>query len=503
MGTRTKAAAFSFEEFYRAFGKSVAADAAGERVVSVEGVETPPKILPAATRRHSHESQSEGGGVAAIAPGASALDAPLPTHLAALAALQEADGSWKFSREFEYVINGVAPAPTDGISSTTWATCVCISIWRQSPACFAQLEASYSKAMLHCDDNVLRRVQSLVDFEALQNIRMYDDEEARAMRERAAKEVAARRALEDAEYQRLTREREEIELICELSVENARRLSIRTQSVFVKGLRSEVRDAFRSSASAASLSSSGFQVGEVVESCWRRLSRTAHACKQNEWHPCTVTAVKVESRSAHVQFANGDLERERNVPFSYLRRRPDDERAAREAASCSHKYTSAILFKERFHAFDGFHDVLVALMRGTTGALERIGAWKKYSASLRSSRKTTCEQHAFVWNGSNFVLTLSRSLDFLASNRELVEWYGDEFPLEMNPFMLSKSLVDRAEDMGLLRLHKNDSDEVAAMPTWWPEAHYDDELLARIARAETFVIREMVAAGVFAPSESR
>lgn len=44
---------------------------------------------------------------------------------------------------------------------------------------------------------------------------------------------------------------------------------------------------------------------------------------------------------------------------------------------------------------------------------------------------------------------LSHSLDFLATNRELIEWYGEEFPLEMNPFMLSKSLVDKAEDMGL------------------------------------------------------
>lgn len=44
---------------------------------------------------------------------------------------------------------------------------------------------------------------------------------------------------------------------------------------------------------------------------------------------------------------------------------------------------------------------------------------------------------------------LSRSLDVLARSHELIEWYGDEFPLEMNPFMLSKSLVDKAEDMGL------------------------------------------------------
>lgn len=33
-----------------------------------------------------------------------------------------------------------------------------------------------------------------------------------------------------------------------------------------------------------------------------------------------------------------------------------------------------------------------------------------------------------------------------------------------------------------LRLHKNDT--TAAAPEWWPEAKYDDALLARIGRAE-------------------
>lgn len=74
--------------------------------------------------------------------------------------------------------------------------------------------------------------------------------------------------------------------------------------------------------------------------------------------------------------------------------------ARRVLTGCSYKYTSAILFRERFHAFDGFRDALVTLVRCTTDALERIRAWKKYSASLH------LRTHIFVWNGSNFAVTV-------------------------------------------------------------------------------------------------
>lgn len=44
---------------------------------------------------------------------------------------------------------------------------------------------------------------------------------------------------------------------------------------------------------------------------------------------------------------------------------------------------------------------------------------------------------------------LVRSLDFLGGYRELAEWYGEEFPLDGNPFMRSSSLLDLAEERGL------------------------------------------------------
>lgn len=44
-----------------------------------------------------------------------------------------------------------------------------------------------------------------------------------------------------------------------------------------------------------------------------------------------ITAVHTEHKSAHVQFVDGDCERERSVALKYIRRRPDDERALRKA----------------------------------------------------------------------------------------------------------------------------------------------------------------------------
>lgn len=101
------------------------------------------------------------------------------------------------------------------------------------------------------------------------------------------REATAKRALEDEEYQRLAREREYIEQITEFSLEKAHRLPLKTQSHFVKGLKTEVRDIFQHLANSQA-NSSVYECGEVIESCWRRRSRTEHAVKQDIWYLCKV-----------------------------------------------------------------------------------------------------------------------------------------------------------------------------------------------------------------------
>lgn len=173
--------AFNFEEFYRAFSKSVPANVIFEngeiQVVRVNPVAKPGGTSESPTTKRANKDSPSSAAVATEEVDSdtirqvSALDKPLPAHIAALADLQEPDGSWKYSKEFEFVLNGVAPPPPENISAKLWATAICINVWRQSPECFTQLAVSYDKAMLHCDEDVLRRVKSHISFDDLDNVR--------------------------------------------------------------------------------------------------------------------------------------------------------------------------------------------------------------------------------------------------------------------------------------------------------------------------------------------
>ncbi|GLD94982.1 hypothetical protein PINS_up003607 [Pythium insidiosum] len=55
----------------------------------------------------------------------------------------------------------------------------------------------------------------------------------------------------------------------------------------------------------------------------------------------------------------------------------------------------------------------------------------------------------FVWQGKYFLISFVSSLDYLGRYPEVVTWYGEEFPFVLNPFLLSKSVLDLAHDRGL------------------------------------------------------
>lgn len=169
---------FHFEEFYRAFSKSVPADvtfANGElQVVRYDEGSNQPRTE---SRGNSHTVLAPlapaTSAQATARPGSSkpvAVDFPLPECVAALVDLQEPDGSWHYSQAFQYVLNEVVPPPPENISGKLWATSICINVWRQFPEYFAQLEAHYDRAMLHANDAVLQRVKSQIDFESLRNV---------------------------------------------------------------------------------------------------------------------------------------------------------------------------------------------------------------------------------------------------------------------------------------------------------------------------------------------
>lgn len=147
---------FKFEEFFQAFGQSVAipdnlVDDNNDQTVG--GQTTLPQLKMKASKDKSEQQ------VVNVA-----IDVKLPDHLSALLALQESDGSWRYSKEFQYVIQQVAPPPPDGISGKMWATAISITVCRQSPEFFPQLSSQYAKAMLHAEDDVLKLVKSQLDF---------------------------------------------------------------------------------------------------------------------------------------------------------------------------------------------------------------------------------------------------------------------------------------------------------------------------------------------------
>lgn len=169
-------AAYKFEEFYRAFGRSVSAD--------VVFADAQVHIVPRDPFKRSEgdrgaENADDNGGDAS--PGVERecspprspsveTDTRLPECVAALLELQEPDGSWKFSDAFRFVLNGVAPEPINGISGKLWATAVALNVWRQSPEFFPQLEFQYNRALLHADENVLRVARAHLDLTTLDKV---------------------------------------------------------------------------------------------------------------------------------------------------------------------------------------------------------------------------------------------------------------------------------------------------------------------------------------------
>lgn len=69
------------------------------------------------------------------------------------------------------------------------------------------------------------------------------------------------------------------------------------------------------------------------------------------------------------------------------------------------KYATAVLYRERFHAFDDFGAAVKELVEATVDVLDAIRAWKE---RLVASGGKAARAAAFVWNGSDFTHTVRR-----------------------------------------------------------------------------------------------
>jgi len=164
-------AAYKFDDFYRAFGRSVSAD-----VVFADGqVHIVPRD-PFTQRSTADRNTGDANDDITTPPRSPSSHTPpvtdiqLPERVAALLELQETDGSWKFSDAFRFVMNGVTPEPVSGISGKLWATAVALNVWRQSPEFFPLLQFQYDRALLHADENVMRVARANMDLTALDKV---------------------------------------------------------------------------------------------------------------------------------------------------------------------------------------------------------------------------------------------------------------------------------------------------------------------------------------------
>lgn len=70
------------------------------------------------------------------------------------------------------------------------------------------------------------------------------------------------------------------------------------------------------------------------------------------------------------------------------------------------KYATAVLYRDRFHAFDAFGSAVVALIERTVQAIDKISEWKNSSCE-----DLPVQARIFVWNGQNFAIRVMSSLE--------------------------------------------------------------------------------------------
>lgn len=70
------------------------------------------------------------------------------------------------------------------------------------------------------------------------------------------------------------------------------------------------------------------------------------------------------------------------------------------------KYATAVLYQDRFHAFDAFGNAVVTLTERTVEAITKISEWRD------SSREDLpAQSRIFVWNGQNFAVCVRSSFN--------------------------------------------------------------------------------------------
>ena len=131
------------------------------------------------------------------------------------------------------------------------------------------------------------------------------------------------------------------------------------------------------------------------------------------------------------------------------------------------RHARAALKTEQIHAFDDLTETLNKGRNINCDLVEAVVKWREAKLVLakhrgeeileyveydKDSDKEADELGAlsdpsalpFLWNGNNILLHITNDFDFLINCHQLTEWYGPDFNLISNPFMLAVPVWERA-----------------------------------------------------------
>jgi hypothetical protein len=330
---------FIFEDFYQAYGRSVPLDVSFEngelhiikktkkkKISSRKNklLQLPPICLSSSTDSQANSS-SQGENSETNDKIRLEICEILPERLRKLFALQEYDGSWKYSPEFREVFRGSLASgdrPPDGINGKMWATCAAIVIWRQNPEYFDVLEPYYNKALLHLDESVLNLAKGYIKVDIFnaepQELEEKDDQEEEKEEEEHIEKIVFIKAESKHEDDELTEE----EKITKVMSEQMKLIPKTVKKHLLKGCQQDIKHSF-------SVSNLPFLVDEEIQCCYRKKDKGIKPVVHDTWFPCLIYGINGDG-TLNVHFLDGSQEKERHVDVKFVRHSLQEKIARRE-----------------------------------------------------------------------------------------------------------------------------------------------------------------------------
>lgn len=164
---------------------------------------------------------------------------------------------------------------------------------------------------------------------------------------------------------------------------------------------------------------------------------------------------------------DGVTQAEDNVVACILKHENNVLDVQRKCDEAVDKHARAALKTEQIHAFDELTEALNNGRSINCDLVEAVVKWREAKLTLAKHRGEDIVEYVeydkdedkeaeelgplsepsalpFLWNGNNILLHMIHDFDFLDNCYQLTEWYGPDFKLLSNPFMLAVPVWERA-----------------------------------------------------------